>query len=240
MSPPRGYKTDFDSYQALISSPDEKVTIALLAEPRPSGKLPVSIVKNYMDRFREILHDFNEGKLEDIVIASAEGSSQDYAGTVEEEPLHGRVAVVHPEGSKILTILVQAVGEQRWEREGELVYAAIIEKVSFFKLKAADKCPIAKNPDYGYTTELPIKIGGGTSEGPYREEYFLNGLLGPHGEIVSYYRTGTVEKDGIILDEYVVVYGNNNARTIYMDIYNYDSPQIPFPLACSTYPPGLN
>ena len=236
MSPLRGYEKELNSYQAFLRSPDEKVTIFLLTEAKPSGKLPISIVKSYMEYFKTAIHDFSEGEGRDVVIDSAEGFSKDYAGTVDEEPLKGRITVVFPEDSKILTIIVQTVGEGRWEREGELAYTATIKKISFFKPEISSACPIAKNPDYGQTMDLPIKIGGGESNGTDREQEYLSGLLGPHGEIVGFYRSESVEKDGVILDKYIVNY-KSNSKTLYMDMYNYDNPQIPFGFSCSTISP---
>ena len=236
MSPLRGYDRELNTYQAFLRSQDEKVTIFLLAEARPSGKLPVSIVKSYMEYIKKAIHDFSEGESQAIIIDSAEGISMDYAGTREEEPLHGRVTVVFPEDSKIMTIIVQTVGAGRWEREGELAYAAIIKNISFFKPGISNACPIAKNPDYGYTLDLPIKIGGGESNGPDREQEFLSGLLGPRGEIIGFYRSESIEHNGVVLDKYIVNY-KNNTKTLYMDMYNYDDPRIPFGFTCSTISP---
>jgi len=236
MSPLRGYDKELNTYQAFLRSQDEKVTIFLLAEAKPSGKLPVSIVKSYMEYFKTNIHDFSEGESRDVVIDSAEGFSKDYAGTREEELLKGRITIVFPEDSKILTIIVQTIGEGRWEREGELAYSSIIKNLSFFKPGISNACPIAKNPDYGYSMDLPIKIGGGESNGPDREQEYLSGLLGPRGEIVGYYRSESIEQDGVILDKYVVSY-KNNYKTLYMDMYNYDNPRIPFGFTCSTISP---
>jgi|GEM_PF-5624402 len=233
MAPLTGYDKELNTYQAFLRSPDEKVTIFLLAEAKPSGKTPIGVVNSYMDYFKEAAHDFSESESQDVVIDLAEGVSKDYEGTLEEEPLHGRVTVVFPEDSKILTIIVQTKGNGRWESEGELAYAATIEKISFFKPEISSKCPIAKNLDYGYSMKYPIKIGGGESNGSDREEEYFSGLLGPHGEIVSFYRTDSIEKDGVILDEYTVRY-KNVVKTMYIDMYHYDNPEFPFGFACST------
>ena len=236
MSPLRGYEKELKSYQAFFRSPDKKVTVFLLAEAKPSGKLPISIVKSYMEYFKTVIHDFSEGKSQDVVIDSAEGMSMDYAGTRDEEPLNGRVTVVFPNDSKILTIITQSVGEGRWEREGELAYTATIKKISFFKPEISSACPIAKNRDYGYILDIPIKIGGGESNGPDREQEYLSGLLGPRGEIVGYFRDESIDKDGVILDKFIVYYGSHS-KTMYMDMYNYDNPRIPFGFNCSTIDP---
>jgi hypothetical protein len=236
MSPLIGYKKELNTYQAFLSSQDEKVNIYLLTEARPSGMLPLSIVNSYMEYFKTSIHDFSEGESRDVIIDSAEGFSKDYTGTVQEELLKGRVTVVYPKDSKILTIIVTTVGEGRWESEGELAYSSIVDELSFFKLEVSSACPIAKNPDYGFTIDHPIKIGGNESDGPDREEEYLSGLLGPHGEIVGFYRQESVEHNGVILDEFTVKY-KSYTKTLYMDMYSYDDPQIPFSFTCSTVNP---
>ena len=236
MTPLRGYDKEVNTYQAFLRSQDEKVTIFLLAEAKPSGKLPISIVKSYMEYFKEAVHDFSEGESRDVVIDSAEGFSMDYAGTLEEERLKGRITVVFPEDSKILTIIIQTTGEGRWESEGELAYAAIVKNLSFFKPGISNACPIAKNPGYGFTLDQPIKIGGGGSNGPDREQEYLSGLLGPRGEIVGFFRSESIEKNGVVLDKYIVNY-KNDSKILYMDMYNYDNPRIPFGFTCSTVAP---
>ena len=236
IAPLRGYKKEFNTYQAFLKSPDEKVTIYIQADPKPTGKFPIAVVKSYMEYFREGIHDFSENESQDIVIDSAKGVSQDFFGTVEEELLHGRISIVFPEDSKMLTIIVQTLGEGRWENEGEMAYSAMINKLTFFKPKISGACPIAKNPDYGYTVDHPIKIGGDESEGSNREQEYMSGLLGPRGEVVGYYLSESIEKNGAILDKYVVSY-KNNTKVLYMDMYNYDNPRIPFGFTCSAIAP---
>jgi hypothetical protein len=236
VAPLRGYDREVNSYQAFLKSADERVTIFLLTEAKPSGKTPIGVVNSYMEYFKEVTHDFSEGESLEIVIDSAQGISRDYAGTLEEEPLHGRVAIVFPDDSKILTVIVQTVGEGRWESEGELAYAALIKTISFFKPEISSACLVAKNPDYGYTIDLPVQIGGDEANGPDREEEYLSGLLGPRGEIVSFYRAESIETNGVVLDKFIVTY-KNTQKTLYMDMYTYNKPQFPFGFNCSTTAP---
>lgn len=234
MAPLRGYKSEINNYQAFLKSQDEKVTLLLLAEVRPSGKPAKAVVKSLAEYLKEVIHDFSEGESRDISIDSVEGISKDYAGTVNEEPLKGRIAILFPRDSKMLTIIVQTVGEGRWESEGESAYSATLEQLSFFKIEISDQCSITKNRDYGHTVEQPIKIGGGASKGPDREQEYLSALLGPRGEIISYYRADDpIKKDGVILDKFIVSY-ENDYKTLYMDMYNYDNPRTPFGFTCST------
>lgn len=238
MSAITGYEKETSTYQAFLSNPDESITMFIQADPKPSGKTPIAVVNSYMGFFKEVINDFSQGESSDIVIDSAEGIVQDFFGTVDEEPLHGRVVVVFPEDSKILTIVVRSIGEGKWESEGEIAYTAIIEKITFFKLEISAACPISTNRGYGFDKSNPIQIGGGKSNGSDREEEYLSALLGPHGEIVDFYRSDSIEINGVILDEYIIRY-KTMYFTIYMDVYNYNEPKIPFGFNCSTASPLL-
>lgn len=236
LSPLRGYDRKVNTYEAFLSSPDEKVTFYFLSETKPSGRVPSTVVKSWMEYFQSSIHDYNEGEGRDVVIDSAKGYSKDFTGTVDEEPVRGRITVVFPDDSKILTIIMQVLGDGRWEREGELAYKVMVEKISFFKPTASEACPVAKNREYGFSENFPIKIGGGESDGPDREREYLNALLGPHGEIVEFYRDDPIKKDNVILDKYIIRY-KSISKTIFMDMYNYNNPNIPFGFTCSTVAP---
>jgi hypothetical protein len=84
---------------------------------------------------------------------------------------------------------------------------------------------ISEDSTYGYSPENAIK----TSGGPTHERRYLNALLGPNGEPVSYYRRRSccpVKSDngimGIaILDEYEVTYpGLEKPVILYLNMYD--------------------
>lgn len=81
---------------------------------------------------------------------------------------------------------------------------------------------------YGYSPKNAIKVGGGSS-GPFNERAFLNALLGPQGQKVTYRRLGgccAVEsKNGFMglamLDKYEVNYdGLNKPIILYINMYD--------------------
>ena len=90
---------------------------------------------------------------------------------------------------------------------------------------------IAVDETYGYTQKNPIKVGGAKeSSGPLNERRFLNALLGPNGEAVTYNRRGSccafetpngfINNTGL-LDIYEVKYeGLDKPITLYLNMYD--------------------
>ena len=90
---------------------------------------------------------------------------------------------------------------------------------------------ISDDGSYGYTKENPIKVGGvKSSEGPLNERRFLNALLGPNGEKISYNRKGSCcgfetpngLMGGGLLDMYEVTYsGLEKPIILYINMYDF-------------------
>lgn len=84
---------------------------------------------------------------------------------------------------------------------------------------------ISTDHTYGYTQENPIMVGGG----PSNERRFLNALLGPNGEGITYNRTGSCcvfdspngMMGGGLLDRYEVKI-DGEAEPIFLYINMYD------------------
>jgi len=90
---------------------------------------------------------------------------------------------------------------------------------------------VSDDGSYGYKKENPIKVGGAkSSEGPLNERRFLNALLGPNGEKISYFRRGSCcsfeTPNGImgggLLDMYEVNYsGLEKPIVLYINMYDF-------------------
>ena len=89
---------------------------------------------------------------------------------------------------------------------------------------------ISTDGTYGYSENNSVKVGGvKSSEGPLNERRFLNALLGPNGETVSYTRTGSCcpfkTPNGFsgagLLDRYEVSY-EGLEKPVYIFINMYD------------------
>ncbi|MFK8044830.1 MAG: 2-dehydro-3-deoxyphosphooctonate aldolase [Crocinitomicaceae bacterium] len=90
---------------------------------------------------------------------------------------------------------------------------------------------ISTDKTYGYSEKNPVEVGGvDKSEGPNNERRYLNGLAGPNGEKISYYRAGSCcalkSENGFmgmaLLDNYQVTYkGSPDTVSIYLNMYDY-------------------
>lgn len=90
---------------------------------------------------------------------------------------------------------------------------------------------------YGYTQENPIMEGGGVLSGARNERRFLNALMGPDGEPITYTRLGSccgfktkngLLDDGGLLDMYQVAHkGLEKEVILYINMYDSDTLKIP-------------
>lgn len=97
---------------------------------------------------------------------------------------------------------------------------------------------VAKDAEYGYKMEKPIKVGGGVMNGPERQRSYLEALLGPKGESVSYSRIGSCcgfdRKNMKPLDMYEIHYeGLGEPIVLYLDSYAKGPLLIPVGLSSS-------
>ncbi|HEX5653307.1 MAG TPA: hypothetical protein VFX58_09545 [Chitinophagaceae bacterium] len=96
---------------------------------------------------------------------------------------------------------------------------------------------ISSDETYGYSENNPVKVGGvKDSEGPLNERRFLNALLGPNGETVSYSRKGSCcpfkTPNGFsgagLLDRYEVSYeGLEKPVYIFINMYDFGELRAP-------------
>jgi len=92
----------------------------------------------------------------------------------------------------------------------------------------------SNDSSYGYTKENPIKVGGAKDGvGPLNERRFLNALVGPNGEIISYERlgstsTGRNELTRVIIDMYKITYdGLKQDIILYVNMYQTSELKVP-------------
>lgn len=96
---------------------------------------------------------------------------------------------------------------------------------------------VTTDKTYGYDQNNPIKVGGvQENSGPLNERRFLNALLGPNGETVTYVRKGSCcafkSPNGFngvgLLDRYEVSYeGLENPIFLFINMYDYDELKVP-------------
>lgn len=88
----------------------------------------------------------------------------------------------------------------------------------------------ATDAKYAFTSANPVKVGKHNGSGPLNERRFLNALLGPAGEPIGYFRSGSCcafsTPNGLIggnglLDVYrVFLQGGKDTVNIYINMYD--------------------
>lgn len=179
-------------------------------------------------------------KKSDPISATVEGNegiAYDFSGKFSASEVEGRAFVVKPSQDRYVFMLGMAmVGEQAdlWQTSGKDLFNAILASLVIIpeeELTTADLCPISPDKDYGFLPENPIKVGGGLDSGLMRELAFLDNLLGPNGEEVTYERVGSIESPDSIVDEYKLTVGSQEF-TLYLDEYSFGVINAPRGLGC--------
>jgi hypothetical protein len=231
-APLDGFDKQNNNHEIYMLSEDEKLSVLLSARAPYPGEHLNTTLKYYMEWAAEEYQDFVESDREDFTHEGADGVSKYFTGKEGGKPFQARIAYLRPGKGKMLLILVYAYGENAWEDFGEEAYQKTLEKITFFEIAPWSDCPVSSKPSYGYSKENPIKLGGELLSGPELEEEYLSALIGTHGEVVFYYRIGSVNQGELILDEYEIRFGGQ-IKKIYIDIYNYEPPKAPAGLTCS-------
>lgn len=102
-------------------------------------------------------------------------------------------------------------------------------------------CRVASDPEFGYTRDKPIPTGGGVFFGSSRQKQYLSVLRGPAGQQVS--TVGGVgsapqgPESKVIIDSYAITYeGLAKPITLYLNMYAFDTPQVPQGFTCGESP----
>jgi hypothetical protein len=138
-----------------------------------------------------------------------------------------------------LLFLTACSGSKKTAQSTSSTSAATGKKIDYPMLDQGTFALPAVTTDktYGYDQNNPIKVGGTTeSSGPLNERRFLNALLGPNGETVTYVRKGSCcafkSPNGFngvgLLDRYEVTYdGLETPVILFINMYDYGELKAP-------------
>ena len=118
------------------------------------------------------------------------------------------------------------------ERDGKVPLREMLDGETYLLVE------MEKSPRYGYSEKDPILTGGvKESRGPQNQRRFLNALMGPNGERVSYFRQGSCcgfkTPNGLLggeglLDRYGVTWeGSQDTVYLYLNLYDYGELKVP-------------
>lgn len=117
------------------------------------------------------------------------------------------------------------------------VTGAVLNNTAKAQNNSADTLKATTDSTYGYTEENPVKVGGfNEKSGPAKERAFLNALLGPDGQELTYKRLGSCcpfeTPNGIagygLLDMYEIEYeGLKEPIILYLNMYDSEELYVP-------------
>jgi len=120
------------------------------------------------------------------------------------------------------------------------------KEVEFLDRNTYKLTEVTDDKTYGYDRANPIKVGGASeTSGPTNERRYLNGLAGPNGEVIQYYRAGSccafTTPNGLsnygLLDRYKV-YWEGAKDTAILFINMYDKGDLKIPVGFQAKHPG--
>jgi hypothetical protein len=97
-------------------------------------------------------------------------------------------------------------------------------------------CVVSDDPQYGFSKDQPVQVGGSPMFGAARQRRYLDALRGPAGQPVQYKRTGSTVRlnDDTVLDAYEVTYdGLEQPLTLYLDWYHLTETRAPRGFTCA-------
>ncbi len=192
------------------------------------------VIDNYFKAIEERGATFTRTEATPVTIGGVRGVSVEVTGILSDRAVEGRAVAVEPvEDSVFFAIGVSNLnsGPDVWDATGSFYFEAMLNSVEFVEVQNRGGCSISEDKTYGYTEENPVRVGGDFLEGPARERAYLDNLLGPNGEILSYERNGSFTSGDTILDEYHIT-GPDIDVVLYLDEYRYEPLQAPYGFTC--------
>lgn len=228
---------DFDMNNNVVGIFDKEGTfiVSFTRSPYNSDSISLqNVIDDYLNEVASQGGEFNQGESYPVTIGGAEGIAVDITGTLFEAPIAGRAIAVSPAEDSVffgLGVSNLANNEELWETRGMEDFETLTDSVQFVDVQTSDACTVSTDKTYGYTETNPIRVGGDFLSGPARESAYLDNLLGPNGETLTYERIGSLPSGDTILDEYLVTGPGINVK-LYLDEYKYEPLQAPVGFTC--------
>lgn len=248
-----GFGTDAGTDRITLFDDSHLNVISLMGlKEDATRQKPEEIASTFIDAIiKRTGGDYELGEPQDITIDGVKSTLFDVTGQMGDFPFHGQAFVAIPGKQQYLFgfgMSNLSTDDQLWENVGGPAFAALIDSIKFIKAPIAtptpqsaatnSPCPISTDSTYGYSQNNPIQIGNDNAffEGPSRERAYLDTLRGPNGESLTYDRLGSTNGQNAILDIYEVK-GAGKTVKLYLDMYNFQTPQAPVGFTCiSAFP----
>jgi hypothetical protein len=193
------------------------------------------VIDEYLNGIAERGGEFIQSEPSPVMVDGVEGISVDLTGTLFDAPIEGRAIALSPEEDSVffgMGLSNLSTDEELWQTSGSTIFQGLLDTLQFTTAQTSGECTVSTDKTYGYIETNPIKVGGDFLEGPAREEAYLDNLLGPNGESLSYEREGSIQSGEAILDIYRVKGGGLDVA-LYLDEYTYLPLQAPVGFTCA-------
>jgi len=234
------YDVDLQETQVGVFSPSGSIFISIIGVTNnPTPKTPEEIIEEFVGEVAEAGDgQITYGETFLVTIDGVEGMGVHLTGTLFGFPFQGQAfAVVRSNTQYIFGLGIANLTQNpnEWETYGSDALERMMGTMKFLGGSAAGGvCPVSLDETYGFTPENAIKVGGGPFEGPAREENYLDNLLAPNGEEISYIRQGSQPFEETILDIYEVDYpGLQDPIILFIDEYAFEELLAPVGFSCS-------
>lgn len=221
-----------DKSSILIANEDKNLSIIFFSDLYDNTDPLENLINDFLASLEKRGASFETSDPEPIMIDGVEGVAMDIQGNLSDVPVQGMAIAVSPFPDLYVFGLATSNLESDvdiWENEHKTIFMSFLDTIQFVEFTGS--CTISTDNTYGYTEQNPIQVGGDFMTGPSRERAYLDNLLGPNGEELSYERQGSAQTDTTILDIYIVT-GSGINETLYIDEYVYSEPQAPVGFTC--------
>ncbi len=229
----------YEKMNNVVNLYDDNVVIVLAGEYNDLDQSTDEIIHDGLERMfkdssYQVISKF------DNTIAGAPARGAVFTGTYEGFTVDGEFWVAFNQPDHYLVPFAMGAttnGLNLWLVKGRNMLHETLDSIQFDKLEFysnGSACPVSTDPTYGFTQDNPIKVGGSEREGAWREQVYLDNLLGSGGAVIEYTHNGTITYGDSTLDEYTLSITDTGAeQTIYIDKYSYDEVMAPKGFICA-------
>ncbi|MBN2502248.1 MAG: hypothetical protein JXB38_15805 [Anaerolineales bacterium] len=230
-----------------ISREDEEILISLGTSMAPEVFPLEDALLSFYESAEADFDTLERGAPYEVMIDGGEALAIDVIGIFMGDNVLGRIVVANPHDTLYLfafSIATTYAEVNHWADEGAETFDNVLSSIQFLPVELLEgACEISTDQTYGYEETNPIKVGISNEvdpldifaqmDGVIRQRVYLETLLGPGGETISYERQGSISGEDAILDIYHVTYpGLDQAIILYVDIYHFEYPQAPVGFTC--------
>lgn len=236
--PPPVLHTELGVAQATLANSDQTFLLSLAAGQADASETLGESLASFLANMGRDVPNLASTDPAELTVQGYPAIGSNLSGTLMGQDFKGRITIIdHEEGPRLfaLGISMNPPAGIGWDEEGVDLYDQIVDSLQFFEPEAPSaSCEVSQDPDYAFTKENPVRVGGGAFGGPARARAYFENLTGPAGELVTYERTGSLPFGDTILDGYSVAYSGIAAPVnVFVDEYSFETLLVPVGFECA-------